>query len=142
LFDVGDAGGSRFGRPLLAVRNDPRTGIANGDTGIVVAPPDGGEQGRAVFRQGDAVRRVDPAELDAPETAFAMTVHKTQGSEYDTVVLVHPPADSPLVGRELLYTAITRARRRLVLVGSPESIRRAVTTPARRRTGLTPALLG
>ena len=76
------------------------------------------------------------------DTAFAMTVHKTQGSEYDTVVLVHPPVDSPLAGRELLYTAITRAKRRLVVVASEAALRHAVATPARRVTGLGRALNG
>ena len=118
------------GRALLATRNDPRTGIANGDTGITVnLPVDGAPRLRAVFRRGGEVVAFAPAELDELETAFAMTVHKSQGSEYDTVVVVHPPADSPLVGRELLYTALTRARRRLVVVGSEESLRRAVATP-------------
>jgi exodeoxyribonuclease V alpha subunit len=138
------APGSRdyAGRALLATRNDPRTGIANGDTGITanLAVDGGPARLRAVFRRGGEVVSFAPAELDELETAFAMTVHKTQGSEYDTVVLVHPPSDSPLVGRELLYTALTRAARRLVVVGSEESIRAAVTTPARRVTGLADAL--
>jgi exodeoxyribonuclease V alpha subunit len=69
-----------------------------------------------------------------------MTIHKSQGSEYETVVVVHPPSESPLVSRELLYTAVTRASRRLVVVGSAASIRRAVDTPSRRVTGLTRAL--
>lgn len=132
------------GRALLATRNDPRTGIANGDAGVTVERGAGGGPARlrALFRRGGEVLAFDPAELDELVTAFAVTVHKSQGSEYDTVVVVHPPADSPLVSRELLYTALTRARRRLVVVASPESIRRAVTTPARRVTGLTDALTG
>ncbi|WP_116996080.1 exodeoxyribonuclease V subunit alpha [Desertimonas flava] len=126
------------GRPLLATRNDPRTGIVNGATGIVVAGA--GRLPRAVFRRGGETVDFAPAELDELETAYAMTVHKTQGSEYDAVVLIHPPADSPLAGRELLYTAITRSSRRLVVVASAAAIRRAVTNPARRLTGLSEAL--
>lgn len=131
------------GRAVLATRNDPRTGIVNGDAGVLVRMfrPDGTAGAlRAVFRRGDAVRDFAPAELDEMDTAFAVTIHKSQGSEYDTVVVVHPPSDSPLIARELLYTAATRASRRLVIVGSAESIRRAVETPTRRVTGLVPAL--
>ena len=69
-----------------------------------------------------------------------MTVHKSQGSEYDTVASDPPTETSPLVGRELLYTAVTRAPCRLVIVGDDAAVRRAVLTPARRVTGLVDAL--
>jgi exodeoxyribonuclease V alpha subunit len=135
-----DAGTERrapAGRPLLATRNDPRTGLANGDPGVLVRV---GTAQRAVFRRAGELVTFDLAELDAVETAYALTVHKSQGSEYDTVAVVHPPADSPLVSRELLYTAVTRTAARLVVVGSVESIRRAVLTPNRRVSGLADAL--
>ena len=125
------------GRALLATRNDPRTGLVNGDHGVLVRTGGGL---RAVFRRDGELVAFDLAELDAVETAYALTVHKSQGSEYDIVAVVHPPADSPLVSRELLYTAVTRAARQLVVVASVESIRRAVTTPTRRVTGLADAL--
>jgi exodeoxyribonuclease V alpha subunit len=131
------------GRAVLATRNDPRTGIVNGESGILVrALGQDGERGplRAAFQRGDAISDFAPAELDELDTAFAMTIHKSQGSEYDTVVVVHPPSASPLISRELLYTAVTRAKRRLVVVGSEASIRKAVDTPTRRVTGLTAAL--
>ena len=95
---------------------------------------------RVVFRRGDAVRDFAPAELDELDTAFATTIHKSQGSEHDTVVVVHPPSDSPLVRRELLYTAVTRASRRLLIVASAASVERAVETPTRRVTGLLDSL--
>jgi exodeoxyribonuclease V alpha subunit len=95
-----------------------------------------------VFRRAGELVTFDLAELDAVETAYALTVHKSQGSEYDTVAVVHTPADSPLVSRELLYTAVTRTASRLVIVGSVESIRRAVLTPNRRVSGLADALNG
>jgi exodeoxyribonuclease V alpha subunit len=135
-----DAGTERrapAGRPLLATRNDPRTGLANGDPGVLVRV---GTAQRAVFRRAGELVTFDLAELDAVETAYALTVHKSQGSEYDTVAVVHPPAGSPLVSRELLYTAVTRTASRLVIVGSVESIRRAVLTPNRRVSGLADAL--
>jgi exodeoxyribonuclease V alpha subunit len=96
---------------------------------------------RAVFRRSGELAAFDLAELEAVETAYALTVHKSQGSEYATVAVVHPPADSPLVSRELLYTAVTRTASQLVVVASVDSIRRAVTTPTRRLTGLADALL-
>jgi exodeoxyribonuclease V alpha subunit len=127
------------GRALLVTRNDPGTHLSNGDTGVVVAHPDGV---RAAFNLGTdtAVREFAPAQLEDVETAFAMTIHKSQGSEYATVVVVLPPATSPLIGRELLYTAITRTTHRLVVVGTEAAVIRAVQTPARRVTGLAVAL--
>jgi exodeoxyribonuclease V alpha subunit len=126
------------GRALLATRNDPRTGLVNGDHGVLVRA---GATVRAVFRRSGELAAFDLAELEAVETAYALTVHKSQGSEYATVAVVHPPADSPLVSRELLYTAVTRTASQLVVVASVDSIRRAVTTPTRRLTGLADALL-
>lgn len=136
---LGHAAPTRFypGRALLITRNDPRAQLANGDTGVVVAQPDGI---RAAFRIGDDVRLFAPSQLDSVETAFAMTIHKSQGSEYDTVVVVLPPETSPLIGRELLYTAVTRTTRRLIVVGTAEAVKKAVQTPGSRITGLTSAL--
>lgn len=125
------------GRPLLVTRNDQRQRIANGDTGIIVADSTGL---RAAFATVDGVRLLAPAQLDTVDTAFAMTIHKSQGSEYDTVVVVLPPAESALIGRELLYTAITRSTRRLVVVGTKAAVVAAVNTPGRRVTGLAAAL--
>ena len=105
---------------MLATRNDPRLSLSNGDTGVVVIE---GEQPVAVFMSAGGVVHVDPVQLSDVETAYAVTVHKSQGSEYPAVVVVLPPAGSPLVGRELLYTAVTRSQRRLLVVGSEESVR-------------------
>ncbi len=125
------------GRPLLATRNDPRLGLANGDTGVVVR-----EGGRlvAVFDTALGRQSFDPAQLDEVQTAYAMTVHKSQGSEYPTVVLVLPPDTSPLAGRELVYTGATRAKTTLHVVGSERSLSTSLATPAHRMTGLAEAL--
>ena len=125
------------GRALLVTHNDARTRLSNGDTGVVVLHRDGV---RAAFRIAGEVHEFAPSQLERVETAFAMTIHKSQGSEYPTVVVVLPPATSPLIGRELLYTAITRTTRRLIVVGTAEAVIAAVQTPARRVTGLTEAL--
>lgn len=121
------------GRMLLATRNDLRNRLSNGDSGVVVAA---GDRLRAAFRVGGEIRTFAPAQLESVETAFATTVHKSQGSEYDTVVVVLPPAGSPLARRELLYTAVTRATRRVVVVGSVGSLVASVTTRTPRASGL------
>lgn len=149
------------GRLVVVGRNDPRTGLANGDTGVAVVPwaapvaptasadaPDGGpglgdeELTRVVFRRGGELVDLSPARLPVVETAFATTVHKSQGSEHPVVVVVVPPVDSPLLTRELLYTAVTRAKRQVVLVGTEAAVRRAVASPSTRVSGLAAALSG
>ena len=121
------------GRPVLVTRNAPELQIANGDTGVAVRVGDGTE---VALSAGDGPRMRSPWLLDSVETMHALTVHKSQGSEYDTVSLVLPSVDSPLLTRELLYTAVTRARSRVRIVATPEAIAQAINTPARRATGL------
>ncbi|MCU1396531.1 MAG: Exodeoxyribonuclease subunit alpha [Ilumatobacteraceae bacterium] len=125
------------GRPLIATRNDVRQRIANGDSGVLVDTPSGR---RAAVLTVAGLRLFAPAQLDMIETAYAITIHKSQGSEYETVVVILPPADSPLIGRELLYTAVTRAIHRLVVIGSTAAVSACVSTPAQRVTGLADAL--
>ncbi|MEY4173418.1 MAG: hypothetical protein RI900_583 [Actinomycetota bacterium] len=138
LFGPAGAPGQWYpGRPLLITRNDPRSGLSNGDTGVVVAR-EGGVA--AVFSVGGSVLELDPVQLADVQTAFAMTVHKSQGSEYPTVVFILPPASSPLATRELVYTGATRAREHLVLVGDDASLQQALASRALRMTGLTDAL--
>ncbi|MBG7603660.1 MAG: exodeoxyribonuclease V subunit alpha [Actinobacteria bacterium] len=127
------------GRPLLATRNDQSLGLSNGDTGVVIRD---GEHLVAVFDSALGVLRFDPVQLVDIQTAYAMTVHKSQGSEYDTVVMIMPPITSPLVGRELVYTGVTRAKKHLLVVGSEATVRLAAETPARRMTGLAESLVG
>jgi exodeoxyribonuclease V alpha subunit len=138
MYGAAGAGSMWFaGRPLLATRNDARLGVANGDTGVVIR-----DQGRlvAVFQTGMGMRTFELVQLEGVETAYAMTIHKSQGSEYPTVVLVLPPANSPLVGRELVYTGATRAKNTLHVVGSVASLQASLATPAHRMTGLADAL--
>jgi exodeoxyribonuclease V alpha subunit len=121
------------GRPLLVTANDYEMSLYNGDTGVIVQKPDGV---RAAFARGAAAKLYPPVRLDAIQTVHAMTVHRAQGSQFDTVSFVVPPPDSPLLTRELLYTAVTRARHKVLLIGSEEAIRRAVLRPANRASGL------
>jgi exodeoxyribonuclease V alpha subunit len=126
------------GEPVMALANDERTGLVNGDTGVVVGR--GGAR-RIVFERRDGTLLERAAEvLPDVTSAYAVTVHKSQGSEYDTVVVVLPPPTSPLATRELLYTAITRARCRVVIVGDEAAVRAAVARPSVRMGGLAEGL--
>lgn len=129
----GRAGEWYLGRPVLIGRNAADLQISNGDTGVAVNI-DGRIQ--VALSSGDEPRLRSPWLLDAAETMHAMTVHKSQGSEYQAVTLVLPSTDSPLLTRELLYTAVTRARQQVRIIGTAEAITTAIATPARRATGL------
>ncbi|HZW17428.1 MAG TPA: exodeoxyribonuclease V subunit alpha [Luteimonas sp.] len=122
------------GRLLLVNENNHRLGLFNGDIGVCL---DGGDGVRAWFTGGDAgVRAFHPAALPAHDSAFAMTVHKAQGSEFDEVWLQLPTRDSRVLSRELVYTGITRARRALHVAGSADVIKAALARHATRWSGL------
>jgi exodeoxyribonuclease V alpha subunit len=136
------AAGSWFyaGLPLIVTVNDYDLQLFNGDSGVVVA----GENGRlsAVFESAGASTRYPLDRLALVERCFASTVHKSQGSQFDAVAVVLPDAASPILTRELLYTAVTRARRRVVVVGTPAAVRAAVERPIARASGLRRRLWG
>lgn len=123
------------GRAVMVARNDYALGLFNGDIGIALPTPAGPL--RVYFRTADGgVRAVTPAALPPHDTAFALTVHKSQGSEFDHAALVLPASKSRILGRELVYTAITRARRTVRIVGAREVLAHAIATPTRRDSGL------
>ncbi|MBI4861944.1 MAG: exodeoxyribonuclease V subunit alpha [Candidatus Riflebacteria bacterium] len=127
------------GRPVMITENNYDISLFNGDIGFVIH-----ERSRAVceFVEADGHRReISLFRLPPHETVYGMTVHKSQGSEFEEVVVVLPDAASPLLTRELLYTAVTRARRKVTLVGSPASVRQAVGRRIQRSSGLKDALL-
>ena len=130
------------GRPILVTRNDPRTGLSNGDTGVVLrdAAGRGGVWFPELEGDGGRHRLVAPARLPPHESFFAVTVHRAQGSEYEEVAVVPGPAESRVATRELLYTAVTRARRRVVVYGSQESVEAAIERATERSSGLLDAL--
>ena len=127
------------GRPVMVTANDYRLNLFNGDLGVVALVE--GRPRVAFASAAGRPRLVEPGELAGLETVHAMTIHKSQGSEFDEVVIVVPPADSRLATRELLYTAITRARRRVTVIGSRDAIGSAVRRRVRRATGLREVLL-
>lgn len=123
-----------LGRPLMMTANTPDLGLYNGDVGVMVAGPAG--RAHAVFDTGEGLRRYSPFMLDGLVSVNAMTIHKSQGSQFDAVTVVLPPLGSPLLTRELLYTAVTRARSDVLIVGTPEAVRLAIERPGRRTSGL------
>ncbi|OPZ57036.1 MAG: RecBCD enzyme subunit RecD [Deltaproteobacteria bacterium ADurb.Bin510] len=134
-----DRGPHYHGRPIMVTCNDYGLGLYNGDIGLIMR--DGSGALAAWFPAEDGARRLSLTRLPAHETVYAMTVHKSQGSEFDEVTLVLPAADSELLGRELIYTGLTRARQRLEIIGSPEILKLAVGRRVRRASGLAGALL-
>ena len=129
------------GRPLLVTENDHGIRLYNGDTGVVVTSATTGRPTAAFERQGEIVT-FSPTRLAAVETVYAMTVHKSQGSQFDTAAVLLPDPASPILTRELLYTAVTRARSHLMLVGTEEAVRAAVDRPIARASGLRRRLWG
>jgi len=124
------------GRPVMVTRNSPSLRLANGDVGVVMSS---GQTRSAVFGILDGEKRpleFPVSRLEDIDTVHALTIHKSQGSEYDHAVVVLPERASRIVTRELLYTGVTRARKQVTVVGPWEVIEVAIKTPIRRATGL------
>ena len=122
------------GRPVMIARNDSALGLFNGDIGIAL---DRGQGTRVWFAMPDGnIKSVQPSRLPEHETTWAMTVHKSQGSEFDHAALILPSQRTPVVTRELVYTAVTRARRRLSLYADERILSAAIATRTERRSGL------
>jgi exodeoxyribonuclease V alpha subunit len=124
------------GLPLLVTENDYENQLWNGDTGVVVGGPGPGTMEVVIGRGTTLTDPIPLGRLSAASPMHAMTVYKSQGSEFDAVTLLLPLADSPLATRETLYTAVTRARREVVVVGSEAAVRACVGRRALRATGL------
>jgi exodeoxyribonuclease V alpha subunit len=122
------------GRPLLVTENDYGLRLYNGDTGVVVATGSG-RVSAAFERRGELIE-FSPTRLAAVDSVYAMTVHKSQGSQFDAAAVLLPAPTSQILTRELLYTAVTRARERLILVGTEEAVRAAIARPVARASGL------
>src|SRR5690606_3307134 len=129
------------GRPILITQNDHQLKLYNGDVGLIW--PDGDGTLRAFFPAGGGqTRALSTARLAPHETVYAMSVHKSQGSEFQEVAVVLPRPEAPLLTGELLYPAVTRARKRAVLYGDLESVRAGVARPVARASGLEALLYG
>ena len=131
------------GRLVMVTRNDYSIGLFNGDVGILWPDPDADNRLAAWFvLPNDSMKRVLPGRLPPHETAYAMTVHKSQGSEFERVLVMLPFEEAGVVSRELLYTGITRARHKTEVWGSERILRNAVENRVRRVSGLSDRLHG
>lgn len=128
--------GRYAGLPLMVTANTYDEGLFNGDTGVVVAGPLPDSPLQAAFETASGIRTLALGRLGDVAPMHAMTVHRAQGSQFEHVTVVLPEAGSPLATRETLYTAVTRAQRRVTLIGSPEAVNACVTRRSARATGL------
>jgi len=129
------------GRPVLITRNDYTLRLFNGDMGIVLSDPSINNELRVFFQATDGtLKKFHPFRLPEHETVYAMTVHKSQGSEFDNVLLLLPDRESPVLTRELVYTGITRAKKSVEIWGNENVFRRAVSRYIERTSGLRDAL--
>ncbi|WP_305857116.1 exodeoxyribonuclease V subunit alpha [Balneatrix alpica] len=128
------------GRPLMITSNDYQTQVFNGDIGLVLAK---GEGLQVCFMQADgSLRWLAPSRLPAHEDAWVMTIHKSQGSEFEHTLMALPAEDHPLLTRELVYTGITRAKQQLSLFAHPGVLAKAAARPTLRDSGLAWRLWG
>jgi exodeoxyribonuclease V alpha subunit len=128
------------GRPIMVLQNDYNLRLFNGDVGMVFPDPESGQM-RVIFLDANGeLRRLAPARLPQHETVFAMTVHKSQGSEFEHVLLMLPDRESPILTRELIYTGLTRASRSVELWLAEPVFRAALSRRIERASGLRDAL--
>ncbi len=129
------------GRPVMVTRNHYGLRLFNGDVGIALADPESDGALRIFFPAPDGgMRKFEPYRLPEHETVFAMSIHKSQGTEFDRVLLVLPEGDARVLTRELLYTGVTRARKRVDLWAGEEALRAALSRRIQRVSGLRDAL--
>ncbi|MDB4989179.1 MAG: exodeoxyribonuclease subunit alpha [Myxococcaceae bacterium] len=131
------------GRPIIVTQNDYATALFNGDVGVLHDFPISARKRdlMACFRGETATRHISLARLPSHESAYAMTVHKSQGSEFDRVAIVLPERPSRILSRELLYTAITRAKHGVTLYANEAALRASIVQRVTRSSGLVDRLL-
>ena len=119
-----------LGKPIIVNQNDSNAGLFNGDIGLYLG------NSRVFFETGNGYKSLSVSRVPSHETAFAMTVHKSQGSEFSHTLLVLPPELSPVLSKELVYTAVTRAKHRLTVFSKESIWKSAVKNPIKRQSGL------
>ncbi|MCY9827021.1 exodeoxyribonuclease V subunit alpha [Vibrio chagasii] len=130
------------GRPVMVTRNDHGLGLYNGDIGICMLEADSNQSDstprlKVYFELPDgSVKAVLPSRVPDHETAYAMTIHKSQGSEFDLTLMILPPDFSPILTRELIYTGITRAKKRLMMFSDTNVLKRGIKVKTERVSGL------
>lgn len=130
-----------MGHPILITQNDYQLHLFNGDVGVIAATSENDDQPRAFFVGSNGeLRSILTSQLPPHETVYAMTVHKSQGSEFDRVLLLLPEEVSPILTRELIYTGVTRARHHVTLYSAKAVLAEAVSRRMQRASGLRAAL--
>jgi exodeoxyribonuclease V alpha subunit len=130
------------GRPIMITANNPALQLFNGDIGLCLPDQDSQGQLRVFFTRGDGgVKKLQPARLLACETVYAMTIHKSQGSEFAQVLIMLPERINPVLSKELLYTAISRAKTQVKIVADPAVFMAAIGRKVQRQSGLADKLL-
>ncbi len=125
------------GRPVMVVKNEYSLDLYNGDMGICLMDPESPGEVKVWFeRPGDILQGILPGRLKSCETVYALTIHKSQGAEFEEVLVVLPENESSLVSRELLYTAVTRASKTVKIKSSHSVFQRAVSGKIKRYSGL------
>ena len=134
-FEKTAEGLKRPNQPIIINQNDPETGLRNGSVGIICTDSQGGRKAWFPgFKGASALQEFSVAQLPNYSPAWALTIHRSQGSEFDEVLVVLPRQESPMTTRELIYTAITRARKTVFIAGDLESVRKAASNPSSRIT--------
>lgn len=129
--------GRRYlGRPVLVTENNYELNLFNGDTGVIVRAEEGDDRVVAAFERGPEVIRLGPSQLDGVDTVHAMTIHKSQGSQFDGVTVLLPPPESRILTRELLYTAVTRSQGDVTVVATRPAVESAVRRQVARASAL------
>ncbi|MDE1221017.1 exodeoxyribonuclease V subunit alpha [Vibrio aestuarianus] len=126
------------GRPVMVTRNDHGLGLYNGDIGICMRDSSDEQQRLKVYFElpDGSVKAILPSRVPEHETAYAMTIHKSQGSEFDLTLMILPPDFSPILTRELIYTGITRAKKQLMLFADMATMKRGIKVKTERASGL------
>jgi exodeoxyribonuclease V alpha subunit len=131
------------GKPIIITSNNYSLNIFNGDTAIIVQDISDPTNHKVAFRnQDNSIRYLALRQIVSWETAYSLTVHKSQGSEFDSVLLILPPIQSPVLTRELLYTAVTRAKKRVEIWGTPQILKSCIDSQIVRTSGLREKLWG
>lgn len=125
------------GRPVMITKNDYTNNLMNGDCGVIL---ERNRETKAYFLQGESIASFDISGLTAFETVYAMTIHKSQGSEYSSVHIVLPERDMPMLTKELLYTAVTRARQQVKITAKESVLEYTLQNRASRNSGFKEAL--
>jgi len=131
-----------LGRPVLVYENDAVLGVFNGDVGICLPDPEQNNQLMVFFEQfNGTIKKIIPSRLPKCQSAFALTVHKSQGSQYKEVMLIMPDEPNPILTKEVIYTAVTRARDNVWIVADKDIFTQAVKVKISRQGGLKEKLL-